>query len=434
MKDMKSLLKKVSNKLGDAVVELKKSSRVVIPSRSSSAPFVLSAGQPFASQVKGDRINVIRHDFDLGSEEVCLPKNCILWFQGGTLRNGMLVGNDSIIHADERIFDGVSVGGTWSCVGDVAWFADGTSVVNDQWGCRFPQLIDQSAALQLALDSSFRELHFPPKCYYIDKPIVLTKEKKLILHGSDMKLSCQQSGVGNMNTCVIFSDKDICLLRIAVRENWQNAVLIDGGNFDVSLCEHYTQNCIEVRADQEGQKIWGLTINTNVKGRFGQTSGVGININPVANYNLTDNNAYVTQIRINSNVSNFCIGVKATNYFNGSTCKYYNWCTDVEIGGSIINCPTAVSSNVEDLLISATMQSGRFWQTKDNGQALVCYSGLRVAISGSVYDIRMGSEGSWSNEYAMVTEKGATVSTYGKFESFRLACEKLGWPLILNEE
>lgn len=426
MIDITNKLKKAGKAVSNGALKLVSA---VTASSAPSPVVTLSESRSFAAQVKAeDTIYVVKYDFDLEGESVTLPKGCTLEFKGGSLKNGVLVGQDSVIHADRRIFHGVSVRGTWSCVGNAGWFADGTPIVQDQWGCRFPKLIDQSGDLQQALCSTFRELHFPPMCFYIANTLVLTKEKKIVLHGSDMKLSLYQTSIGKMNTAVIFSDQNICLLRIAVNETQQNTVYIEGGSFDVSLCANYTENCIEVRADEEGQCLWGLTLNTNVKGRFNQTTGVGININPVANYSLTGNKAYVTQVRINSNVSCFGIGVKATDHTD-DTMKPYNWCSDLVVDGSIIDCPVAVESNC-DSDIRAMIQSGKFFDKKENGVALIrLTSNYTSSVSSNIFDIRQTNGEGWSNEYA-VEQKGGVVTADGKFRAFYLACEKMGWPIV----
>ena len=379
--------------------------------------------------------------YDLNGETVTLPPNVTLQFKdGGSISNGTLIGRNTIIHADRKVFSKLSVQGTYDCPGNVAWFADGNEVIENQWGIYVEDRTDQSADLQYALNSSFRELHFPPKPYYIAHTLEIWREQTLILHGSAMKLSMEQIGAGMRNNTIIFSDLDITLLRIAVCESYQNAITIEGGSFDVSLCENYTQNCIEVWADKAGYRIWGLVINTNVKGKYAHTGGVGININPVENDQLTSKEAYVTNIRINSNISNFGIGIKATNY-RGQT-GYYNWCTDLRIDGSISNCPCAIDTNVEDADLRATLQAGYYFDSLNNGQPLIRYTGpFRASIACPIYDlqtpgIKFKPDGSpaetiYSNQYALeITRPEAIVTSYGPFRSYYLTSLKMKKPSV----
>lgn len=62
---------------------------------------------------------VIRWDFDLGGKTILVPENCILEFDGGTLRNGTIIGQDTYINdvgglGVETLFGpGLTREGTW---------------------------------------------------------------------------------------------------------------------------------------------------------------------------------------------------------------------------------------------------------------------------------------------------------------------------------
>ena len=59
---------------------------------------VLKGNQSFASQVTESNTKyVIKHDFDLKGEEVEIPANCVLEFDGGSLTNGTILFNDTYI-------------------------------------------------------------------------------------------------------------------------------------------------------------------------------------------------------------------------------------------------------------------------------------------------------------------------------------------------
>ena len=58
---------------------------------------VLKGNQSFASQATEPNIMyVIRWDFDLHGQSIVVPENCILKFDGGSLRNGTIVGQDTV--------------------------------------------------------------------------------------------------------------------------------------------------------------------------------------------------------------------------------------------------------------------------------------------------------------------------------------------------
>ncbi len=420
---------------------------------SESRIVTVAKNKGFVEQVTRENvIYVVKWGYDLGGAAVTLPKGCTLEFRGGTLSNGTLVGRDSeIVATNRRIFKGVAVKGTWRCIGNALWWAEasrlsaGTMNENDDEGAvwRIQERADCSADLQLALDSAFREMVFPPVAYYIGETLVLRKEKRLTFEGSTMCLSLAECQPNINGAAVVFTDKDITLLRVAVKEgaNWNQAsVAIDGGNFDVSLCQHYTQNCIEVRTDG-GEKVWGLTINTAVKAAnppadnpyvLPAADGTAININPVENKAMAGNKAFVTGVRINALVTNFGTGIRATNYFTDEPGGVYaNWCTDIRIDGIIKNCLRAIDTNVEDADIRATIQAGGYFGRQDNGRALIRYTGgFRAAVSSPIYDIGQNL-GKWSNQYAVeVTREEATVTAYGCFRSFIKSMERFGKAVI----
>lgn len=70
----------------------------------------------------------VRYDFDLNSQRITLPENCVLYFNGGVLKNGVLEGNNSsfINLNDDVIIDNITVGGTWNNIPFVYidWFGD----------------------------------------------------------------------------------------------------------------------------------------------------------------------------------------------------------------------------------------------------------------------------------------------------------------------
>lgn len=52
---------------------------------------VLKSNIPFVQQISSeDTIYVIKWDYDLGGEEVSVPTNCVLKFEGGSVNNGIM--------------------------------------------------------------------------------------------------------------------------------------------------------------------------------------------------------------------------------------------------------------------------------------------------------------------------------------------------------
>ena len=80
-------------------------------------------------QINGERKNVltqeminepntiyeIRYDFDLNGTTITIQNNCLLRFNGGILKNGTIVGENTVIEANkDSIFNGITLNGTFN--------------------------------------------------------------------------------------------------------------------------------------------------------------------------------------------------------------------------------------------------------------------------------------------------------------------------------
>lgn len=109
----------------------------------------------------------IRYDFDLNGATINLPANSVLQFVGGSIKNGTLNGNNTVIEADSNavIFDSVVIEGTWN-VGHIydSWFAFNTS----------PSYISNQIItniLALSNDDVYNTIHFDAdRTYYFELP------------------------------------------------------------------------------------------------------------------------------------------------------------------------------------------------------------------------------------------------------------------------
>lgn len=71
---------------------------------------------------KPNTIYIIQYDYCLAGQTIEVPENCVLDFQGGSLRNGILQGNNTIIKACYNIFDGITFIGSFECSFKALWF------------------------------------------------------------------------------------------------------------------------------------------------------------------------------------------------------------------------------------------------------------------------------------------------------------------------
>lgn len=57
---------------------------------------------------------IIQYDYDLNEKTITIPEGCVLQFEGGSLSNGTLVGNNTNIIATNKIFNSVIINGTYN--------------------------------------------------------------------------------------------------------------------------------------------------------------------------------------------------------------------------------------------------------------------------------------------------------------------------------
>lgn len=88
---------------------------------------ILRKNKSFKEQItKENTIYEIRYEFDLNGIEITIPNNCILKFEGGSLKNGTLVGvNTSISAFNSIIFYNINILGIWKNSNVISkWFSE----------------------------------------------------------------------------------------------------------------------------------------------------------------------------------------------------------------------------------------------------------------------------------------------------------------------
>ena len=108
---------------------------------------------------------IIQYDYDLNGEEITIPANCVLKFEGGIFKNGILLGDNTLIDATsgDYIFNNITFEGK---------FKNGSFYV-DWFGCA--DVEDCSDNLQWAIDAaqkvSVKSVVLSNKTYNISKTI-----------------------------------------------------------------------------------------------------------------------------------------------------------------------------------------------------------------------------------------------------------------------
>lgn len=84
---------------------------------------------------KPNTIYIVQYDYTLGEQTINLPENSILKFEGGTLCNGIIVGNNTQIDAEKEVIFkiGLNIEGTWNCPNIYDDWFEFNSVLGDKF-------------------------------------------------------------------------------------------------------------------------------------------------------------------------------------------------------------------------------------------------------------------------------------------------------------
>ena len=102
---------------------------------------------------QSNTIYEIRYDFDLNGEEITIPQGCVLDFQGGSLNNGFLVGNNTAIYSNSVAFYKVEIKGKFK-----------NSLIESLW-FDFKDDYENDTPIFLNLISLAKIIHFESKTY-----------------------------------------------------------------------------------------------------------------------------------------------------------------------------------------------------------------------------------------------------------------------------
>ena len=124
-------------------------------------------------------IYIIQYDYDLNGAEITIPDGCVLQFEGGTLSNGTIIGNNTAIKAELiKIFSlDINLSGSWNIASAYAeWFGakgDGES--------------DDYISIQRVI--SFFNRWDLASCYYIGSTIKSNANLIINGNGNDIVIS-----------------------------------------------------------------------------------------------------------------------------------------------------------------------------------------------------------------------------------------------------
>lgn len=130
---------------------------------------------------KENTIYYIKYDYDINNGIVELPKNSVLFFIGGSIKNGTIIGNKSIIYTigNYNILNDCSVKGTWNTSN---WYAE-------WFGAKGDGITDDTDAVQRLLNLSIRIKNIRINCildnnYFITKGLLMQQNSSINGHNS----------------------------------------------------------------------------------------------------------------------------------------------------------------------------------------------------------------------------------------------------------
>lgn len=226
---------------------------------------------------------IIQYDYDLGGETITVPEGCVLQFEGGSLSNGTLYGNSTLIHADSGryIFDSISFIGNFK---NGCFYAD-------WFGCA--DVEDCSDNLQWAIDAaqkvSVKNVVLSNKTYNISKTI---KVPSFFSFGGLVNNSLsvwKRQGI----TSIIYQTSDLPIIELGDSEGAINIYLHDIALQRPSNYQGTRDNLYGIYADSTrfaNNSINNVWVNGCKFGMYVRISdGGGFTENSCINLSLTRN-------------------------------------------------------------------------------------------------------------------------------------------------
>lgn len=161
---------------------------------------------------------VIRYDFDLNGETLEVPEGCCLLFEGGSLNDGSLSGNNTRIQADtpDQIFSDMDFSGTF--INDKV-FVDWFGAIEDPGDKSTDVTPFCLAAFKLVLCSNGKNLCFMRKTYNINTPLDFKSVSGSLFNIYGIGTKTHLSFAGGMDFVMSGNFSKLCKLRISFKSN-----------------------------------------------------------------------------------------------------------------------------------------------------------------------------------------------------------------------
>lgn len=365
---------------------------------------------------------VISKDYDLRGATVNIPQNCVLSFQGGSLRNGTLsAGNSvSIVAPEQKIFDKVNFTGGICLALDahLEWFVGSyvNKIDTNNPVDSYPELVEafNCGLIQWSINAG--------RYYYLSKTLVLSKWVNITNRTSNY------SGLhaAHIDRPCFYSDRVATLIRIpwtgkngsysSHSINWDGVNLRTLAKFDVKNPATETAAVLDIYT--ESTSLWGCNLNVNISGS--RCSGITANsknagtVCGFTGLSIVAKNDYVCDVKIYGSINDFfCalnLGSKKGQWMNQIDVYAGTWCV---LGLRNEETPASL------IFIHGEHQPFCFWERNNN----VAYFEGDVYLYGFVWDLNVGKE-SYTCAYAIralssvesVSTRSFTQTKVGAFE------------------
>lgn len=369
---------------------------------------ILRKNKSFAEQVtKENTIYEIRYDFELGGAEVTIPENCVLKFEGGSIKDGTIKGDTiSISSTSDNIFTNIEINGIFVTPFNIRWI----NAAND------------SERFQIAADSNINEIFVPIGEYEITETIEVSKSKSFILEGissNQIRVSISNYSTGAIQKTV---HNDCAVLKIMnnvdVFHVTRGHFIFKGGAIE---CFHtdYTSNVFCFTKC----KVEPVDIETNIDNKPkvspSYSGGTAIYVDIRNNGTDVDGNGnleqyYAAAIHTKCNINFFEYGVylqsrnSANKEVNIGTNNNPVWKTDscwmyeFEENSQMWCCKTCLYVDGAEVgKITGKYQAGAVSTEQKNDIPLVYFNGKNTYIDCVPWDCDMKLGNRYTNQYSI---------------------------------
>ncbi len=365
---------------------------------------ILRKDKTFAEQVtQTNTIYEIRYNFDLNGTTITIPQGCVLKFNGGSLRNGVINGDNYDVISTNKCFYNIQFTGNeanakkWK----LDWFVSKniSGLVNGVISSEF----DSAPEINSALASGIQNVVFnSSKFYYLKSPIIVNGTVNLFSDSEDFEFdSAVRLPSGHLPS--VYSNEIVTLLdyHFNSSENYKHTLTIGKINF---YCRYiYTNNdndntpIVKIETTGGETSLWGVTLNMNITAADREVNGTYIP--SFVGLKIIASATPISYVRINGYIQIVRTAIELSK--NGS------WFTDVVINGDTRAVFGGKLDAGEPIRIFGSHQPISYIANEVKGRAY--FEGTWINLYGFVWDINVGN-----TNYRTVTNPIKITSINGR--------------------